>query len=258
MPTVLLADADRELRDTFGAFLSRNGFHVDHAADGLECVAVLRRVVPDLLILDQQLPWGGGDGVLGILSKDPALCPGQILLTSPLAAQEVRDNLPSSLGVEVLTKPFTLSALLPHVPIPTSDGHLQAAIGTNRRGILIVDDEFAIRDFLQALLQRHGYCVWTAASGDEALDSCCDHGEEIDIVLLDVQMPGMNGPQTLDGIRQFDPELPVCFMTGDLGGYNSGELLALGARFVFGKPFRIDEVLRVVRSLAQEPVEKLH
>ena len=120
-------------------------------------------------------------------------------------------------------------------------------------GILVVDDEPDIRNILQTCLQRDGFRVWTASNGEEALDHCCAHGEEIGVILLDVRMPRLDGPETLDGIREFNPELPVCFMTGDPGDYELKDLLARGARHVFCKPFCLDEVVRVVRRLANEP-----
>jgi uncharacterized protein (TIGR03000 family) len=119
-------------------------------------------------------------------------------------------------------------------------------------GILVVDDEPVIRDLLQMCLQHDGFRVWTASNGEEALDHCCDHGEEIVVILLDVRMPRLDGPETLEGIREFNPELPVCFMTGDPGDYDPSDLLARGARHVFNKPFRLEEVVRVVRRLANE------
>ena len=123
-----------------------------------------------------------------------------------------------------------------------------------RPGILVVDDEPALRDILQIYLQCQGFRVWTAANGAEALHHCCDHGDEIAVILLDVRMPGLDGPQTLDGIRELEVEIPVCFMTGDTGDYEPGALLRQGARHLFGKPFRMDEILRVVGGLMKEPM----
>ena len=105
---------------------------------------------------------------------------------------------------------------------------------------------------MQTCLQEHGFYVWAAGDGDEALDHCCDHGEEILAILLDVQMQGLDGLH--EGIRAYDVEIPVCFLTGDSGDYETSDLLRLGARHLFGKPFRMDEILRVVCNLANEPM----
>ena len=82
------------------------------------------------------------------------------------------------------------------------DAPKQLANDRRRRAVLVVDDEPAIRDVLQTHLRHEGFRVWTAASGEEALDHCCDHSDEIAVILLDVRMPGLDGPQTLDGIRE--------------------------------------------------------
>ena len=85
MPTVLCADADRELRDVYVWLLSSYGFRVETAGDSLECLTKLRQFVPDLLLLDLELPWGGGDGVLEVMRGNPSLLPARVVLTSSVA-----------------------------------------------------------------------------------------------------------------------------------------------------------------------------
>jgi CheY-like chemotaxis protein len=70
---VLLADPDESMHPVYREPLSREGFDVDMALSGLECIARLRERVPDVLVLEPQLPWGGGDGVLAIMGEDPGL-----------------------------------------------------------------------------------------------------------------------------------------------------------------------------------------
>jgi len=136
----------------------------------------------------------------------------------------------------------------------SSDGPKQPSSDRQRRGILVVDDEPAIRDILQRYLQCQGFHVWTAANGKEALDYYCDHSDEIAVILLDVRMPGLDGPHTLDGIRKLDADIPVCFMTGDAGDYEAADLLKKGARHLFGKTFSLDEIVSVVCDLVRQPI----
>ena len=84
MPTVLFTDADRGSREVYAWLLSSYGFEVETAGDGLKCLANLCRIVPDLLILDLELPWGGGDGVRAVLREAPRLLPSRVVLTSSL------------------------------------------------------------------------------------------------------------------------------------------------------------------------------
>jgi len=135
-----------------------------------------------------------------------------------------------------------------------SDESKNLPTDVQRRGILVVDDEPAIREILQRYLQCQGFHVWTAANGEEALDHCCDHSDEIAVILLDVRMPGLDGPHTFDGIRKLNANIPVCFMTGDPGNYEPADLLRRGARHLFDKPFQMDEIVRVVSDLAKQPL----
>ena len=70
---VLIADQDESLHPMYREPLLREGFDVDWASNGLECVSRLHERVPDVLVLEPQLPWGGGDGVLAMMGEDPGL-----------------------------------------------------------------------------------------------------------------------------------------------------------------------------------------
>src|SRR5437764_14942090 len=78
--------------------------------------------------------------------------------------------------------------------------------------ILIVDDEEVLRDVLDAVLRREGFEVVMAASGEEAL-SILDEDESIDLVILDIMLPGISGIDTLRSIRVSTPSLPVIIIT---------------------------------------------
>ncbi len=120
---------------------------------------------------------------------------------------------------------------------------------TRKSGVLVADDEHAIRDVLDCGLRESGFSVWLAANGQEALDLYRDHRAQIDVVLLDVSMPRLDGPRTLAALRELTPELPCCFMSGDLGDYTETELRARGARAVLWKPFLLPDVALVLRCV---------
>jgi DNA-binding response OmpR family regulator len=248
--TMLIAESDAELCELYSRFATERGYRVETCSDGLDCVRRLRQATPAVLVLDLELPWGGGDGVFAWLREEPQLFPNRVVLTSTETSAHHLASLELSPVIKTLTKPFPLSALLDWPSLVASDESTPLQCGNQRRGILVVDDEPALRDILQKHLRHKGFHVWTAASGEEALDHCCDHSDEIAVILLDVRMPGLDGPQTLDGIRELDVDIPVCFMTGNPGKYETSYLLRQGARHLFRKPFRLDEILRVVGNLA--------
>ena len=117
-------------------------------------------------------------------------------------------------------------------------------------GILAVDDEEGVRGVLRFGLGQQGFAVWLAANGHEALELYWRHRARIDVVLLDVRMPGLDGPQTLAALQQLNPQVRCCFMSGDLGAYTEEGLRHLGAATVLPKPFRLPEVVQVLRELA--------
>ena len=112
--------------------------------------------------------------------------------------------------------------------------------------VLVVDDLDLVRDVLNAGLRHHGFEVWVAGDGREAIElfhelSQWGHGAS-PLVLLDVQMPGLDGPTVLAAFQTIDPKVRAFFMTGDAGQYSEDELLARGARRVFAKPLDIATV----------------
>jgi CheY-like chemotaxis protein len=115
--------------------------------------------------------------------------------------------------------------------------------------VLVADDDEHIRFLLDLTLRQAGLDPLVAADGHEAVELFGRHKDEVRAVLLDVNMPGLDGPGALARIRQTAPQVPCCFMTGYSAGYSAEGLLALGATCVFDKPFRLDEVLEKLREL---------
>jgi DNA-binding response OmpR family regulator len=114
-PTVLLAEGDAELCDMYRNFLCGRGYHVETAADGLDCLEKLRRALPAVLVLDHELCWGGGDGVLAWLREESPTPEVPVILTATAGAahSRLRDVAPPV--AQALPKPFTLTALLDSV-----------------------------------------------------------------------------------------------------------------------------------------------
>lgn len=135
------------------------------------------------------------------------------------------------------------------IALDFSPAGLPLANGSRPRpqGILVVDDNEGIRTFLSVALKASGFAVWLAASGHEALALCREHGPAIDMLLLDVRMPGWDGPQTLAAVRTVVPEIPCCFMSGDAGHYSDHDLLGFGAIAVLRKPFPLGELIAQLR-----------
>jgi CheY-like chemotaxis protein len=90
---VLMADPDESIHPVYREPLSREGFELDMALSGLECVARLRERVPDVLVLEPQLPWGGGEGVLAMMSEDPDLAAIPVMVLTSCRDPHVLDRM---------------------------------------------------------------------------------------------------------------------------------------------------------------------
>ncbi len=114
-----------------------------------------------------------------------------------------------------------------------------------RPRILIVDDELGVRESLRAILEPD-YEILTASSGDEAL-ALCRHSP-VDLVTLDLRMPGLGGIAVLEQIKKIDPEIEVLIITG----YGSFETAVAGLRHhafdYLAKPFDSTHVRQVVQT----------
>jgi two-component system KDP operon response regulator KdpE len=112
--------------------------------------------------------------------------------------------------------------------------------------VLIVDDETAIRRALRPPLAELGFQVTEASRGEEALQLL--HSNPIDVVLLDINMPGIGGIETLRRIRAITPRLPVLMVTVRDGEEGKVEALELGADDYITKPFSTRELIARIRT----------
>ncbi len=115
-------------------------------------------------------------------------------------------------------------------------------------GVLVVDDDEMVRTFLGVHLREQGRPRWLASDGQEAVEIYQDHGSEIDVVLLDVRMPDMDGPQTLMRLRELNPSVACYFMSADWYPYSAEELMAMGAIGLVTKPATGELLVEVVEE----------
>lgn len=112
--------------------------------------------------------------------------------------------------------------------------------------ILVVDDEQRVRESVRVILQDEGYEVLEAEDGQEALSKIAS--EKPDGVLLDIWMPGIDGIETLRGIKSLDMDLPVVIMSGHGNIETAVQAAKLGAFDFLEKPLSIDRLTLVLRN----------
>ncbi len=280
-PNLLIADGDDQLCQRHGKFLERKGYAVELTAGGVDCMARLRRSRPAVLVLAQELPWGGAAGVLCCLREEGPPVPPRVVLTTSGPDADGLHELLAAPVVYALQRPFALADLLEAVQcaasapvLPGVNGvirsgqsveKMQAPAETGltgespaaRPGVLVVDDEACVRELLRVALRPRGFDVWLAASGQEAVELYGRHRDKVVAALLDVRMPGLSGPETLKALRQIDPQLRCSFMTGDPGNDQTREWLQQSGLPVLAKPFELEKLAQVLHSLARGDGESL-
>jgi len=119
--------------------------------------------------------------------------------------------------------------------------------------VLVVEDEPEIQRFIARVLAPEGFLVLTAGDAAQALEICRQHPGRIDLLLSDVIIPDMNGPELAARLQALRPEMRVLFISA----YDDGLLkqsfgLRPDAAFL-AKPFRAERLLQKVRSLLELP-----
>ncbi|MBI4322252.1 MAG: response regulator [Chloroflexi bacterium] len=113
--------------------------------------------------------------------------------------------------------------------------------------VLVVEDEFDLRAFVEMVLQQEGYRVATAANGLEALEQV--DREKPELILLDMRMPIMDGWQFVKEMRnKHDHSIPIVVMTALHDAYAVAK--QIDAKGYLRKPFEIDDLLRSVAKFA--------
>ena len=123
----------------------------------------------------------------------------------------------------------------------------------SKKTILVVDDEPEIRKLVGAMVQRHGYKVLTADSGDHAVTLLKNQKEPIDLLLTDVVAPGMSGPMLADKLAEQQPGLRVLFMSGYPDTHVVQHYVVEKGYALLHKPFTVEQLGRKVAELLAKP-----
>jgi CheY-like chemotaxis protein len=129
-----------------------------------------------------------------------------------------------------------------------AEPHLSQPLG-GTESILIVDDESAILEVAEEMLSASGYRVQTATTGEEALDCVAQSEAGVDLVLLDLGMPGMGGETCLRKLKEMDPEIKVIIASGYLTDQGLESVMDSGAQGFLPKPYRLGDLLTKIRGV---------
>ncbi len=245
---VLVVDDDQDLRTTVAEFLNMQGFEVTEASNGLEALLQVKRLRPHGVVLDIMMPrLGGIQALRHIHAFDPHIT---VVVVTGNADVELQRQAALAGASTCLMKPVALSeiaaALRGQVP-PAREEMPRVAPPASAAGrVLVVDDEREIRETLQEFLAEKGYHVRGVADGAAAITAVA--ADAPDVVLLDIQMPGLGGVDALAAIRAVAPDVKVIMVSGNPSDELARRALAFGAFDYVTKPIDLTYLERSLET----------
>jgi two-component system cell cycle response regulator len=205
--------------------------------------------MPDLILLDLQMPVMGGFAVIGELRKTPELSTLKVVAVTSFAMKGDREKALAAGFDEYVTKPIDTRRFIELVKniIPGENMTLRKPI------ILCVDDEPANLKLLENMLVPRAYEVVCAADGEEALRKI--KTRNIDLVLLDLMLPGMDGLQVSRKIKASKKyrNIPIIMLTAHTGVETFIKSLGNEVYAYLQKPFEVEELVRIMRAALGQP-----
>jgi PAS domain S-box-containing protein len=159
---------------------------------------------------------------------------------------------------ELISRPGEGTTVAVYFPAASEEAAAERTIPSRIRGageqILVVEDDPQVRAIVRRALQAAGFAVYEAITGLAAINFMAAHPGEIDMVVSDVVMPGVNGRELAEQLRTAHPELPILFMSGYPGAEIERRGLSLTHAGFIQKPFTPDKlVMAVNEALSQRP-----
>ncbi|UVW27915.1 PAS domain S-box protein [Massilia sp. H6] len=256
--TILVAEDDEGVRETVVELLGELGYRVLKASDANSAMAIVSSGIPiDLLFTDVVMPGPMRSPDLARKARE-AIPNLAVLFTSGYTEDAIVHGGRLDAGVELLGKPYTRAALaskIRHV-LANRDQRAGAARELARAGaqaaaattqpaaqrIVLVEDDETLRTITTELLELLGYAVASAASGEAAL--AMPELAVADILMTDLELPGMAGEELASAARKLAPRLGVVFASGRRTN------ITLERSAVLGKPYDVDALNAVLAHVA--------
>jgi DNA-binding response OmpR family regulator len=269
---ILVVDDEPQNLELMEAILQDAGYAVLSASGGEEALVLANAKRPDLIILDLMMPGLSGFEVCARVKTDPQTGGTPVLFVTALNQIADKERALAAGGDDFLTKPVQYAEMLARVEALLKVRHLNRDLDralaylreleqarhappadqtAARSGppigapvLLVVDDEPLVRHFLCDILREAGYATHAAESGPQAVEIAGN--EVIDVVLLDLMMPGMSGLDVLAKLGELIPNSPVIIVTASPTSENAIAALRLGAFDFVVKGFTSETMLSTV------------
>lgn len=228
---ILVVDNELQVRELFYDLLTPKGYQVITAPGGAEAIEYCAKEVPDLVLLDINMP--GMDGIDVLRKIKAANMSIRVVMLTGLEQTVLENQARLSGAAGFLRKSLDIKVILTIID-ELFRGGSQPHAAVLGKVIMVVDDEPQIRALLRDFLRKKGYEVYPCAGGAEAVEKLPDVKPAV--ILLDMRMPGMDGLTTLKKIREIDPAVGVIMITAVEDQTMADSAMKLGAYDYILKP----------------------
>ena len=121
-------------------------------------------------------------------------------------------------------------------------------ISSKNRLVLVIDDEEAVREAVSDILQYEGVKVITAVDGKNGLNTFNSYKDDVDLILLDLSMPGMSGAETYLEIKKIDPDVKIIISSGYDDFDTDSSFFSQGETDFLQKPYKMNHLVNKVRE----------
>ena len=260
---LLLVEDDKNLRKTIKTIIGDKDIHITDCETGKAALEVLRTQQIDCMVLDLGLPDMSGFELLRAIKNDPEIkAPPVIVYTGrELTREEDRElhQYTDSIiikGVKSEERLLDETALFLHRVVSEMPPQQQEIISFlhdrdtifRNKKILVVDDDMRNVIALTRVLEEKEIVVRAAENGQMAIDML-NQEPDIDLVLMDIMMPVMDGYETIKKIREFPQfrSLPIIALTAKAMKEDRNRCIAAGASDYISKPVNVDKLLSLIR-----------
>jgi two-component system response regulator (stage 0 sporulation protein F) len=236
MAKILVVDDEVGIRELLRKALDREGYEVITVSTAKQSLELIFKEPFDLILLDVKLsPEDSGISILQKIREFQKKVP--VVIYSGVLTPELEKEARLAGADEVLSKDIDILQLVAQLGkiIKAKYRLIQQPSEKKEKFLLIVDDEEGIRRVLREFFRRKGYNTLEAQNGEEALQVI--RSDKISVVLLDIQMPGMDGLTTLTKLLEINPKLAVVMTTGMQDEEKVKKAIELGAYCYILKPF---------------------
>ena len=235
---ILVVDDLRSMRVTLGGILEDKGHNVVMVENGYQAIEAVKKTLFDVIFIDIKMP-----GINGVQTFREIKRIDRKAVVIMMTAYSVEDLLKEALeegAYATVYKPFDVDKIIAIIEEVLHEKTL----------ILVVDDKFSDRETLKTILEDKGYRVATAKDGTEAIEMV--KSKHYDIIFLDVILPGIDGVETFEHVKEIDPDVTVIIMTGYTEEDLVRKAVSEGAYTCIYKPFNMEKLIGLVEGISRE------